>query len=173
MKTKTCFARNMSATVLALVAMLGTLPVTAQPIPPEVEADTHQWPLPNRDYAATRAALDSDISSRNVNRLALAWAFPIPRGSGNYGNAATGPLILGDTVYLPDLDCNIHAVDRLTGDLRWQRRYTSSVVDPNGVAVGWGKVFGAAARRTSWRSMARRASNCGRAISRGLPARPL
>ena len=60
-------------------------------IPPEVAGHEEQWPLPNKDYASTRAAFGATISSKNVDRLGVAWSFRIP-GSGMFGAAATNPI---------------------------------------------------------------------------------
>jgi len=43
--------------------------------------------------------MDSEINISNVSSLGIAWEFPIP-GLGEWGAAATNPLILGETVYL-------------------------------------------------------------------------
>ncbi len=109
-------------------------------IPPEVAANARDWPLPGRDYSNTRATTDSAINASNIARLEVAWSYPLP-GSGAYGNAATTPLILGDTIYIQDLTSNVHAVDRATGEGRWKNEQNQFVIGPNGVAVGWGKVF--------------------------------
>jgi glucose dehydrogenase len=109
-------------------------------IPPEVRQHASDWPLPGRDYANSRATTDSPIDASNVATLAPAWQVPLP-GRGSYGNAATTPLIAGDTVYVQDLNCNVRAVDRATGAVRWTRTYDQFVIGPNGVALGWGKLF--------------------------------
>lgn len=118
-------------------------------MPPEVAANTRQWPLPHRDYAAHRAVLDARIFSGNVARLAVAWSVPINVSAGNFDNAACNPVILdnpvhfqnrmtiqpsvfNDTVYLGTLPgsqgCtgypggvipHIFALDQATGEIRW------------------------------------------------------
>ena len=108
--------------------------------PPEVVAAARDWPLPGRDYRNSRASFDTAIDSSNVARLAPAWKVDLP-GTGGYGNAATTPLILGDTVYLEDLTSVVRAIDLATGAVRWQTAPGGATIGPNGVAVGWGKVF--------------------------------
>jgi len=121
-------------------------PATQEPtavlaaVPPEVSGDTSGWPLPNRDYANTRAALGSAITAANVDELGIAWSLPIP-GASTYGSAATNPIVLGDTVFFQDLESNLFALDRQTGAVRWEQRYDEAVLGPNGPAVGYGKVF--------------------------------
>src|SRR5262245_37088200 len=109
-------------------------------IPPEVTENRDDWPLPGRDYRNSRATTDSTIDSTTVASLGVVWEVPLP-GRGGYGNASTTPLIVGDTVYVPDLTSNIQAIARDTGTLRWQRNLDSFVIGPNGVAVGWGRLY--------------------------------
>src|SRR5687768_13188542 len=80
------------------------------PIPPEVEQNQDEWPLPNRDYSNTRATTDSPINASNVNDLELAWSFDIP-AQATYGAAASGPLIIDGVVYFQDLESNVFALD--------------------------------------------------------------
>ncbi|HWQ18882.1 MAG TPA: PQQ-binding-like beta-propeller repeat protein [Methanotrichaceae archaeon] len=96
------------------------------------------WPLPNKDYSSTRAATSSTISSSNINSLKAVWSYAIP------GGAASNPLIFGDTVYFQDLNSNIVALSIKNGSAIWTKRYDLPVLGPNGVAVGFGKVFAAA-----------------------------
>lgn len=109
-------------------------------VPPEVVKYADDWPLPGRDYLNSRATFDSSIDSTNVATLTPAWQVPLP-GRGSYGNAATTPIIAGDTIYVEDLSSNVTAVDRETGQVRWKRDYGGFIIGPNGVALGYGKVF--------------------------------
>ena len=108
--------------------------------PPEVVAHADDWPLPNRDLAATRATFDSPIDSTNVDRLEVAWTADVPGGS-TWGNLATSPLILGDRVFVAGLDGGVHAIDATTGENLWTAGNRGGLYGPSGVAVGWGKVF--------------------------------
>ncbi len=109
------------------------------PLPPEIEQAAAEWPLANRDYANTRAALDAEISSENVDTLDVAWAFDIP-GVGTWGAAATTPLIANGVVYFQDLESNVFALDFETGDVIWEKIYNRAVLGPNGPGIGYGKV---------------------------------
>jgi outer membrane protein assembly factor BamB len=109
-------------------------------IPDEVQQYAGDWPLPGKDYANTRATLDSEISAANVSQLGVAWAAPLP-GAGLFGNASTTPLVLGDTVYIQDLQNNVFALDRNTGALKWEKMYGVLNIGPSGVAAGWNKLF--------------------------------
>ncbi len=112
----------------------------ADAIPPEIAAHMDDWPLPNRDYANTRAVLTSTINSGNVDQLEVAWSFPIP-GRAPYGAAASAPVIVAGVVYFQDLASNVFAIDLDSGEVLWERLYDNGVIGPNGVGVGYGKVF--------------------------------
>jgi glucose dehydrogenase len=112
-------------------------------VPPEVSEHADDWPVPGRDYANTRATDDSPITRKNVHRLEPAWSVPFP-GASAYGNLASTPLVVGDTVYVQDLLSNVAAIDLETGVLRWMHPYDRYQFGPNGPAVGYGKVFVAA-----------------------------
>jgi glucose dehydrogenase len=135
--------RLAGAAILALGALAcssgGSSPAS-DAIPPEVVANEKDWPLPGRDYRNSRATEDSTIDASTVASLRVAWEAPLP-GSGAYGNASTTPLILGDTVFVQDLTSNVHAIDRATGAIRWRRQFDRFVIGPNGVAVGWGRLY--------------------------------
>jgi outer membrane protein assembly factor BamB len=120
-----------------------TTPAGVPAIPPEVTQYARDWPLPNKDYANTRATTDSNINSANVNNLGVAWALPFI-GQGIFGSASTMPIIMGNNVFVQDLGNNIFNVDLATGKVKWQTLYNESNIGPNGIAVGWGKVFGSA-----------------------------
>ncbi|MDD5190974.1 MAG: PQQ-binding-like beta-propeller repeat protein, partial [Dehalococcoidales bacterium] len=132
-----------TATVTATPTTTVTTPVTAPAtnIPPEITQYAKDWPLPNKDYGNTRATKDSGISSGNVANLGVAWSFPLV-GQGIFGSASTMPIIMGNTVFVQDLGNNIFALDLTTGKVKWQKLYNESNIGPNGIAVGYGKVFG-------------------------------
>jgi len=109
-------------------------------VPPEVVRHADDWPLPGRDYTNSRATRDSSITASNVATLEVAWELELP-GRSAYGNVSTGPLIAGDTIYLEDLSSRVRAIDRETGAVRWEASFPRSLFGPNGVALGWGKVF--------------------------------
>jgi outer membrane protein assembly factor BamB len=132
-------SKNLLLPILLTVLIL---PVWAadSAAPPEVVNYSKDWPLPNKDYGNTRALIDRDsgINSSNINSLRIAWSYPITGGS------ASNPLIMGDVVYFQDLKSDIVALDITSGSVKWKKDYNLSVLGPNGVAVGYGKVFAAA-----------------------------
>ncbi len=109
--------------------------------PPEVIRHAADWPLPHKDYGGARATFDAVIEASNAAKLQIAWTLPIKISSGFAGAMATNPLILGDRVYLQDLACGVHCVDLASGRPIWQRPVGIPNLGPNGVAVGWDKVF--------------------------------
>lgn len=124
------------------LAPTGTVDPTVDVLPPEAVAHAADWPLPGRDLANSRAVLDSPITTETVRRLTEVWRAPLD-GMGGLGNAATTPLILGDRVLVQDLSSNVRSFDRATGELVWETRVDQTSVGPNGVAVGWGRVYAA------------------------------
>ena len=111
-------------------------------IPPELTEFADDWPTAQGNLAAHRAATTSPITAENVDLLEGAWRFPIAASSG-YGAVTATPIVLGETVYLQDMESNVFALDRPTGAVRWERTYNAPTAGGNGVAVGYGMVFGA------------------------------
>ncbi|MDG6256959.1 MAG: PQQ-binding-like beta-propeller repeat protein [Methanomicrobiaceae archaeon] len=112
-------------------------------VPPEVSEYAGDWPLPNYDYANTRATNTTAINASSINDLGVAWSFAL-NASGQFGAASSNPIITGDTVYFQDINANVFALSLETGDVVWTALYNNtSVAGPNGPAVGWGKVFAA------------------------------
>ncbi len=107
---------------------------------PEATDHGADWPLPGRDYRNSRAVPNSVISSATVDDLEIAWEVPLP-GRGAYGNAATTPVIVGDTVYVQDLTGAVRAIDVATGEVEWQTPGGQFHIGPNGASVGWDLVF--------------------------------
>jgi outer membrane protein assembly factor BamB len=129
---------------------------------PPPETREPGWPVANRDYANSRATTDSSIRAANVARLGLAWSMRL-RGASKWGSAASGPLIVGSTVYFQDLVSNVYAIELDKGRVRWEHHFEQKAFGPNGPAVGWGRVYAqdgdqslaaldAASGRLLWRS---------------------
>lgn len=110
-------------------------------IPPEVASHPTDWPVLHQNYAAHRAAADSAITSQNVADLGIAWRFPIT-AQGAWGAVTAIPIVIGDTVYVQDMESNVVALNRGSGDVIWQNQRDAIHAGPNGVAVGYGLVFG-------------------------------
>jgi glucose dehydrogenase len=109
-------------------------------VPREVAENRSEWPLPGRDYFNTRSRTHSRITSKTIASLRPVWSVELP-GFGAFGNASTTPIILDDTAYVQDLASNVLAVDVRTGRVRWSHTYNAFQVGPNGVAVGYGRLY--------------------------------
>jgi glucose dehydrogenase len=110
--------------------------------PPEWSAGGALWPAHNHDLANTRATTSTAIDSRTVAQLKLKWRFAFT-GTSSFGAFSSTPIVLGDTVYLQDLNSNVYALDRSTGRVRWKHLFNEPNVGPNGVSYGWGRLYGA------------------------------
>ena len=109
-------------------------------VPPELVEYATDWPAPQQSLAAHRAAT-STISQATVANLAEAWRVPLTE-SGGYGTVTAIPLIAGEVIYLQDMASNVLAIDRATGEIIWRHDYHSFTAGPNGVALGYGRVYG-------------------------------
>ena len=108
--------------------------------PPDVDEHLSEWVLPHHDYSNSRATTDSTITAANVGTLVEAWSKEMP-GRGLFGNYASTPLIVGDTVYAQDLTSNVWALSLRDGSVTWSKEFNEPVIGPNGIGVGYGKAF--------------------------------
>ena len=125
----------------------GTGPATpnalsASPVPDEITQYASDWPVAYGNLQATRAALNSSINSGNLAQLTQVWSVPIT-AQGNFSGMTGTPIVLGDTIYMQDMESNVYAVKRDTGELIWRTDYSDPSNGPNGVAVAYGMVFAA------------------------------
>src|SRR4029077_10361579 len=116
--------------------------VAAGQPPPEWAANAGAWPAHNYDLANTRATTQTPIDSQSVAQLQEKWRFAF-KGSSGFGAFASTPISVDGTVYLQDLNSNVYALDRTTGKVKWQHKFGKASVGPNGVAFGWGRIYGA------------------------------
>jgi outer membrane protein assembly factor BamB len=116
--------------------------------PPELGRDAREWPAPNGNLASTRAAAGSPIDAANVAQLRVAWRFRFTAPPGFSGVFASTPLVLGDRVYVQDLDSNVYALDAATGRLVWRKRFADLDGGPNGLGAGYGRIYGSTDRAT-------------------------
>ena len=133
------------ATALPTLAHAQELPMATPnalgpALPPELTTSSTAWPTAQGSLDAHRAAIGSDIATGTIDRLGVAWRFPIT-AIGGYGAVTATPLVLGDSVYLQDMECNVFALDRQTGSVRWQHLENTLTAGANGVAIGYGLVF--------------------------------
>jgi outer membrane protein assembly factor BamB len=114
--------------------------------PPEWAANAGTWPAHNHDLSNTRATTQSAINSQTVSHLRVKWTFPL-KGASQFGVFASTPIVLNGTVYLQDLNSNVYALDRSTGKLEWRHAFNRPSVGPNGLAFGYGRLYGATDRK--------------------------
>lgn len=109
-------------------------------LPPELQEYAADWPAPQQSLAAHRAATTT-ITSETVASLVEAWRVPLTE-AGGYGTVTAIPLIAGEVIYLQDMASNVLAIDRATGEIIWRHDYHSFSAGPNGVALGYGRLYG-------------------------------
>jgi outer membrane protein assembly factor BamB/cytochrome c553 len=109
--------------------------------PKEASEFKDEWPAPNGDLVNSRVAT-SEIDSGNVDQLGVAWTIPI-EGGGTFGNYASTPIVADGGVYTQDLTSNVKAIDLETGNVKWSKDYDAPTVGPNGVTIGYDKIYGA------------------------------
>ena len=116
-------------------------PVALGPVmPPEYTDYANDWPTQNGNLANTRTSASTPIDSSNVNTLGIAWSYPL-NVAGTYGALTSAPIINGNTVYLVDMQSNLYAIDKTTGQTLWTKQYNVPTEGPNGVTVAYGYLF--------------------------------
>jgi len=131
-----------AAALAAVIAGVALATTSAGAPPPEYASLTDAWPAHNYDLSNSRDTTHSNINSSNVAQLHPVWKFKIP-GTGVFGNYASTPVVQNGVVYIQDLNSNVYALDQATGKLKWKHMFNSPSIGPNGVAVGYGRVYGA------------------------------
>jgi outer membrane protein assembly factor BamB len=136
-------AGGLAAAGIAAVFAVASIAASSggQP-PPEVTPQTDAWPAHNYDLANSRATTKSQINAANVATLKRKWQFKIP-GTGPFGIFATTPVVLNRVVYFQDLNSNVYALDEASGKLKWKHAFNAVDLGPNGVAYGYGRLYGA------------------------------
>ena len=110
--------------------------------PPEVASAAEEWPAPNGNLAGTRAAAGSAINASNVAGLRPAWRFRFAGYPTSGGIFSSTPIVLGGRVYVQDLDSDVFALDARTGRRVWRTRFLQVDGGPNGLAAGYGRIYG-------------------------------
>jgi glucose dehydrogenase len=129
-----------TAAALLSLGVTGSSATTVVPVPPEATPIDGAWPYPNHDLGNSRDATGSAITSANVATLKESWRLPVSTG------LPTSPVIVGTSAYVQEATGRVYKVDLATGKVLWKSWWWGSSDGPNGVTVGWGKVFGTTAR---------------------------
>jgi quinoprotein glucose dehydrogenase len=119
--------RAAKATLAAAAALLTTGVI--QPLPAQSRAGKRadgDWPTFNRDLAATRYSPLTQINTRNVARLKLAWSYR-PGEKGGSAGAEVTPLVINGVMYLPAGNLVV-ALEPETGREIWRYRVSEGLV---------------------------------------------
>lgn len=113
--------------------LTGALCLAALPI---LFGQARDWPMYNRDPAGTRYSPLTQIDTKNVSKLHLAWTYRLGgvvtgRGRGASGSEAT-PIVIDDVMYLPAAG-RVVALQAETGKEIW--RYDLPSGSPNNRGV--------------------------------------
>ena len=109
---------------VTILALLAVLPVAAA-------AQRGDWPMPAKDYAATRYSDLSEITGANAGRLRPVWSF----STGVLGGHEGQPLVVDKTMYVVTPYPNVLYAFDLTREgypLKWKYR---PPVDPNALGI--------------------------------------
>ena len=116
----------------------GATPIpVGSPVPPEFTSAETDWPVEGGNLSQTREAVGSSISAETVGQLGVAWTAEIAANSG-YGSMSANPIISGDTLYIQDMESNVWAFNKESGEQLWKNDYNEASTGPNGIAVGYG-----------------------------------
>jgi outer membrane protein assembly factor BamB len=128
--------------VLTLTVLAPTAHAASPNVPPELRADD-AWATPNGNLAGTRASSSDAPRTAEVGRIHRIWRFAVPEQPTFSGVLSATPLVLGGRVYLQSLRSNVYALDAANGKLVWSRRFDEGSGGPNGLAAGYGRLYGA------------------------------
>ena len=106
------------------------------PQPPEARSGATSWPYPDHDPSNSRLAAGSPITAKDLSRLTTAWKVSAT------GGLPTSPIVVGHNVFVEDQVGEIFDINLTSGRVVWKSPSNGYSVGPEGVAVGWGKVFG-------------------------------
>jgi len=125
----------LSLAVVAVIAATAT-PVAAR-AQREATPRADSWPTAGRDLANSRAATDSPITSRTIDRVVERWRTPLS----GFGSLSTVPIVVDGTVYLAGGSGRVVALDLATGVVRWTSATSGFNIGPFGVAVDDSRVY--------------------------------
>src|SRR5258706_13325731 len=94
------------------------------------------WPMFNRDLAATRYSPLTQINAKNVSKLTRAWSYKLSRhpSSGSItGGSEFTPIVVAGVMYLTNINAVI-ALEPDTGKELWRYELANGQVSRRGVA---------------------------------------
>lgn len=126
---------------LAITALLSALPVLSDS---SVQIngskaryldgnDGRDWPGYGRSFGQQHYSPLEEIDETSINRLGLAWSMDL-----GPENSATQPIVVDGVLYFATGLSVVHAVDAVSGELRW--RYDPGTAEKSGfnLRFGWG-----------------------------------
>ena len=134
--------RRTRGTLVAIVTLFTIIGATCSaaaagiPQPPEARSGASSWPYPDHDPSNSRLATGSPITARDLSRLTTAWKVSAT------GGLPTSPIVVGHNVFIEDQVGEVFDINLTSGRVVWKSPSNGYSVGPEGVAVGWGKVFG-------------------------------
>jgi alcohol dehydrogenase (cytochrome c) len=105
----------------------GFVPVTDQTLRDPAPRD---WLMLRHDYSATSFSPLTQVTSDNVDRLQLAWTWPMREG----GTNQAAPIVYNGTMYLANTGGVMQALDARTGALIWEHHVGADIA-PRGLAL--------------------------------------
>lgn len=135
--------RMRSAFCILAIMSIGLAQCSSNQAPSSAPGTTQivaQWPMYNGSYAGTRYSILNRINTRNAKQLAVVCKVSL----GEIGAFQSGPVVVGDTVYVTTKD-NTYALDATNCGIKWKSTYAPSqteVFNTNrGVAFDSGKLY--------------------------------
>src|ERR1700727_999271 len=126
----------LAAFCAVVVAPCAAVAAAGVPQPPEARSGAMSWPYPDHDPSNSRLATGSPIAAKDLGRLTTAWKVSAT------GGIPTSPIVVGRNVFVEDEAGEIFDINLTSGRVVWKSPPSGFSVGPEGVAVGWGKVFG-------------------------------
>ena len=91
------------------------------------DTERNNWEYINHNVRGTNYSPQNQINADNVHMLELKWTYPIPaatefnkqKGISLTEGSMTPPLVINGTVYFTTNMRDTHAIDSLTGNLKW------------------------------------------------------
>ena len=140
--------KSLGIMALAAGAWLGIGAAQANDSIIKAQDNPDNWPYYGRTYENTRFSPLKQITTRNVGKLKLAYAFSL----GSLRSNESTPIVIGDTMYVSSSwgPKYVYALDAATGDIKWTYQpdipddvlqYGCCDVDSRGVTYADGKIF--------------------------------
>jgi outer membrane protein assembly factor BamB len=134
--------RPLAVSVIGALLVLGSASLSAastlnHPAPRTLASgEARTWPSPDHDPSNSRRAVDSPLTAGNIAHVKTAWSVAAA------GGLPTSPVVVGNSVFVEDQAGEVFDIDLRSGHVVWKSAPYGPSIGPEGVAVGWGKVFG-------------------------------